>query len=125
MPQVVDRNAYKREILEYVHVIDDFATETWKGQMDEVWNADEVIVCSTTKVTAAADTLDGKPVGMKDRDLFHKLHNEGTTLIVVTHDPEVAEVAQRTVYLRNGKLHKETINENFTGEIKFDNEVEL
>ena len=53
-------------------------------------------------------------------DLFHKLHNEGTTLIVVTHDPEVAEVAQRTVYLRNGKLVKETVNENFTGEIKFD-----
>ncbi|MCR5449099.1 MAG: aminotransferase class IV [Solobacterium sp.] len=41
--------------------------------MDEVWNADEVIVCSTTKVTAAADTLDGKPVGMKDRELFLKL----------------------------------------------------
>ena len=53
-------------------------------------------------------------------DLFHKLHNEGTTLIVVTHDPEVAEVAQRTVYLRNGKLVKETVNENFTGEIRFD-----
>ena len=58
-------------------------------------------------------------------DLFHKLHNEGTTLIVVTHDPEVAEVAQRTVYLRNGKLHKETINQHFTGEIKFDNEVSV
>ena len=58
-------------------------------------------------------------------DLFHKLHNEGTTLIVVTHDPEVAEVAQRTVYLRNGKLHKETINQHFTGEIKFDNGVSV
>ena len=39
MPQVVDRNAYKREILEYVHAIDDYVTEAWKGQMDEVWNA--------------------------------------------------------------------------------------
>lgn len=39
MPQVEDRNAYKREILEYVHAIDDFATEMWKGQMDAVWNA--------------------------------------------------------------------------------------
>ena len=53
-------------------------------------------------------------------DLFHKLHNEGTTLIVVTHDPEVAEVAQRTLVLRSGKLAKEIINENFTGQIKFD-----
>ena len=38
MPQVMDKNAYKREILEYVHAIDDFATEMWKGQMDAVWN---------------------------------------------------------------------------------------
>ena len=52
-------------------------------------------------------------------DLFHKLHDEGTTLIVVTHDPEVAEVAQRTVVLRNGKIHKETVNKNFTGKIRF------
>ena len=53
-------------------------------------------------------------------DLFHKLHDEGTTLIVVTHDPEVAEVAQRTLVLRSGKLHKEIINQNFTGKIHFE-----
>lgn len=51
-------------------------------------------------------------------ELFRKLHEEGTTLIVVTHDPEVAEVAQRTLVLRNGRLDHETINENFTGHIK-------
>lgn len=51
-------------------------------------------------------------------DLFRKLHGEGTTLIVVTHNPEIAEVAQRTIYLRDGKLVKETKNENFTGEMK-------
>ena len=47
-------------------------------------------------------------------DIFKQLHREGTTLIVVTHDPEVAEVAQRTVVLEHGRLHKEIINENFT-----------
>lgn len=52
-------------------------------------------------------------------ELFRKLHEEGTTLIVVTHDPEVAEVAQRTLVLRNGRLAKETVNENFTGHIRF------
>ena len=46
-------------------------------------------------------------------DLFRKLHAEGTTLIVVTHDPEVAEAAQRTIVLRNGKITEEIINENF------------
>ena len=51
-------------------------------------------------------------------ELFRKLHEDGTTLIVVTHDPEVAEVAQRTVVLRNGRIDHETVNENFTGHIK-------
>ena len=53
-------------------------------------------------------------------DLFNKLHSEGTTLIVVTHDPEVAEVAQRRIVLRSGKIAKEVKNENFTGKIRFD-----
>ena len=46
-------------------------------------------------------------------ETFRRLHEEGATLIVVTHDPEVAEVAQRTVVLNHGKLDREIINENF------------
>jgi putative ABC transport system ATP-binding protein len=53
-------------------------------------------------------------------DLFRELHKDGTTLVVVTHDPEVGEVAQRQVILRNGKIHKETVNNNFTGKIRFE-----
>ncbi len=52
-------------------------------------------------------------------DLFNKLHKDGTTLIVVTHDPEVAEVAQRKIVLRSGRIAKEVVNENFTGKIRF------
>ena len=46
-------------------------------------------------------------------DLFAQLHKEGTTLIVVTHDPEVAEAAQRTIVLEHGRVAREIINENF------------
>ena len=46
-------------------------------------------------------------------ETFRRLHEEGATLIVVTHDPEVAEVAQRIVVLNHGKLDREIINENF------------
>ena len=46
-------------------------------------------------------------------DIFRQLHAEGTTLVVVTHDPEVGEVAQRTVVLEYGKITKEIINEHF------------
>jgi len=46
-------------------------------------------------------------------ETFRQLHEEGATLIVVTHDPEVAEVAQRTIVLNHGKLDREIINEDF------------
>ena len=46
-------------------------------------------------------------------DLFRQLHDEGTTLIVVTHEPEVAEAAQRTIILEHGRVAREVINENF------------
>ena len=46
-------------------------------------------------------------------DIFSQLHKEGTTLVVVTHDPEVAEVAQRTVTLGHGKIMSDKLNENF------------
>ena len=46
-------------------------------------------------------------------DLFAQLHKEETTLIVVTHDPEVADAAQRTIVLEHGRVAREVINENF------------
>jgi len=32
---------------------------------------------------------------------------QGTTLLIVTHDPEVAQVAERIIYLRDGAIEKE------------------
>jgi putative ABC transport system ATP-binding protein len=43
-------------------------------------------------------------------DIFKKLHAEGRTIIVVTHAPEVAAFAQRTVVLEHGKYSKEIKN---------------
>ena len=51
-------------------------------------------------------------------DLFAQLHAEGTTLIVVTHDPAVADAAQRTIVLEHGKVAREVINENFEAQQK-------
>ncbi len=44
-------------------------------------------------------------------DLFRQLHDEGTTLIVVTHDPEVGEVAMRTITLEHGRITRDAMNE--------------
>ena len=46
-------------------------------------------------------------------DLFRQLHKEGTTLIVVTHDMEVAAAAQRTIVLEHGRVAREVTNESF------------
>jgi len=37
-------------------------------------------------------------------DILTKLHEEGSTIVVVTHDIEVAEVAERTVILEHGRI---------------------
>lgn len=46
-------------------------------------------------------------------DIFRQLHREGTSLVVVTHDPEVGEVAQRIVRLDHGKIVSDRVNELF------------
>lgn len=37
-------------------------------------------------------------------DIFRRLHDEGVTIILVTHDPEVGDVAGRKIILDHGKL---------------------
>ena len=37
-------------------------------------------------------------------DIFHHLHKEGSTIIVVTHSPEVASHAERVVQLEFGRM---------------------
>ena len=41
-------------------------------------------------------------------DLLHQLHGEGSTIIVVTHSPEVAVHAQRTIVLEHGRVARIT-----------------
>ena len=43
-------------------------------------------------------------------DIFHRLHEQGTTLIVVTHDAHVASNAQREILLNHGRLVGERTN---------------
>ena len=53
--------------------------------------------------TGNLDTNTGQEI-MK---LFHKLHAEGNTIIMVTHDPEIAEQALRISHIRDGRIEKE------------------
>jgi putative ABC transport system ATP-binding protein len=37
-------------------------------------------------------------------NLFRKLHDQGNTIIIVSHDKEIADQTQRVIYLRDGKI---------------------
>lgn len=53
--------------------------------------------------------LDSK-TGKEILKLFRKIHVEGNTIIMVTHDREVAEQAERIIFVRDGKIEKEIRN---------------
>ncbi|GAB4167117.1 MAG: ABC transporter ATP-binding protein [Terrimicrobiaceae bacterium] len=39
--------------------------------------------------------------------IFRELHASGKTVVLVTHDPHVAEVAKRVIEIRDGRIHRE------------------
>ncbi|MCK5856882.1 MAG: ABC transporter ATP-binding protein [Bacteroidales bacterium] len=44
--------------------------------------------------------------------LFEEIHNLGNTVIIVTHEPEIAEHTHRIIKLTDGKVDSDTINKN-------------
>ncbi|MCC7552234.1 ABC transporter ATP-binding protein [Candidatus Micrarchaeota archaeon] len=50
--------------------------------------------------------LDSKS-GTAILDLFLKLNKEGKTIILVTHDPKLPNLTQRTIYIKDGVIEKE------------------
>ncbi len=62
-------------------------------------------------VTNPAIILADEPTGALDSrsgeeilNLFHQIHEQGNTVIMVTHDLAVARHCQREIYLRDGRL---------------------
>jgi putative ABC transport system ATP-binding protein len=52
--------------------------------------------------TGNLDTRSGEDI----MNLLHELHEDGRTIVMVTHDHEIAEHTQRTIHLRDGKVEK-------------------
>ncbi|MCY9374086.1 ABC transporter ATP-binding protein [Bacillus sp. T17B1] len=50
--------------------------------------------------TGALDTKSSEQI----LSLFSELHREGKTIIMITHDPDVAKKADRTIFIRDGEL---------------------
>jgi putative ABC transport system ATP-binding protein len=50
--------------------------------------------------------LDSK-TGTEIMALFARLHEAGNTIIVVTHEPDIAAYAHRVIYIRDGQVEKD------------------
>jgi putative ABC transport system ATP-binding protein len=68
-------------------------------------------------VTRPSILLADEPTGNLDSKtseeimaLFQKLHEEGQTIIMVTHEPDIAAHTHRTVVLRDGRIESDHIN---------------
>ena len=53
--------------------------------------------------TGALDTKTGEEI----LSLFKRLRDDGHTIVLITHDPDVAAHADRTFVMRDGELHEE------------------
>jgi putative ABC transport system ATP-binding protein len=56
--------------------------------------------------TGALDTQTGEEI----MQLFQTLNDEGKTIVLVTHEPEIADFAKRKLFFRDGELVSDEIN---------------
>lgn len=57
--------------------------------------------------TGALDTKSGDQV----MELFKELNDDGVTIVMITHEPDIARCAKRIMYIRDGELHGERAGE--------------
>jgi len=67
-------------------------------------------------VTEPTILLADEPTGALDQktshqimDLFHEIHQEGKTIIMITHDQKIAKNAKKIVHILDGNLREEKI----------------
>ncbi len=105
-----ERTATARKMLESVELGDRVThkpNELSGGQRQRVAIARALV--NTPSILLADEptgALDSK-TSVEIMLLFEKLHAAGNTIIVVTHEPEVAERAHRVITIRDGEIEKD------------------
>ena len=79
-----------------------YPTELSGGQQQRVAIA-RAIATEPSLILADEPTgnLDSK-TSLEIMDIFHELHKQGNTIVLITHDDSVADQASRKIYIRDG-----------------------
>lgn len=100
--------------------IDHLPNELSGGQKQRVAIARAIVnepdIILADEPTGALDSKTGTQI----MEMFRMLHAEGTTIILVTHEAEVARYAHRTIFVRDGMLTsaEKIVDEDVLEEIK-------
>jgi putative ABC transport system ATP-binding protein len=111
--EVADPDARARECLELVGLgdrLDHRPMQLSGGQQQRVAIARALVnnprIVLADEPTGALDTKTTAEI----MDLLTNLNKQGITVIVITHEPEVAEYATRQVHFRDGNIESDTAN---------------
>ena len=105
-----ERDRRAKEALETVGLADRMLhrpSEMSGGQRQRVAIARALVthpsILLADEPTGNLDSVTGREI----MELFDQLHAEGNTLIVVTHEPHIAEHARRAIHLSDGNIVKD------------------
>jgi putative ABC transport system ATP-binding protein len=112
---VAERRERARRALDRVGLSDRVAhkpSELSGGQRQRVAIARALVtnpgILLADEPTGALDSRTGEDI----MALFKALHDEGNTIILITHEQEVANHAARNIYLKDGEIYSDTITIN-------------
>jgi putative ABC transport system ATP-binding protein len=111
----VDREARAMEMLKLVHLEDkakSLSNHISGGQIQRVAVA-RALVMNPSLLLADEPTgnLDSK-TSYEIMSFFQKLNEQGRTIIVITHESDIAAYAKRIIHIRDGQIVSDEINKN-------------
>lgn len=102
--EMIQKTQYMLERLGMKDHMDQKASELSGGQQQRVAIAralvNEPSVLLADEPTGALDRKNGETL----LELLSEIHGDGNSIVMVTHDPKVASVAERQIYIEDGKI---------------------